>query len=137
MAARNYQFRLIVRPTVVGEEIIARLEAQGVDRTAESRRWLELGFAAEQAGFRLDGSQLRYADRAWETQPRLAEQSARAPAAAAVPQADLPATGSLAGATTPTPTPAPEATSAAAETPPTSSVASSQLRGNLRGLSAS
>ena len=63
--------RFLLRPTVIGEAIMVRLAAPGVDRAAESRRWIELGFAAEQAGFRMDGSQLRHADRAWHVQPDL------------------------------------------------------------------
>ena len=39
--------------------------------TAELRRLIELGYAAEQAGFILDGTILRYAGRAWDTQPDL------------------------------------------------------------------
>ena len=77
--------RFILRPTVVGEAIMDRLSAPGVDRAAESRRWIELGFAAEQAGFRMDGSQLRHADRAWHVQPELAERAAVRPEASHAP----------------------------------------------------
>jgi hypothetical protein len=69
--APDNKVRFQLRPTVVGEAIMDRLNAQGADRAAEARRWIELGFAAEQAGFRLDGVELRHADRAWHVQPNL------------------------------------------------------------------
>jgi hypothetical protein len=52
----NFHFRLFVRPTLIGKAIIAKLTAEGTDRQADARRWLELGYAVEQAGFRLDGT---------------------------------------------------------------------------------
>ncbi len=79
--------RFVLRPTVVGEAIMDRLSAPGVDRAAESRRWIELGFAAEQAGFRMDGSELRHADRAWHVQPELNERAAVRPEAPRPPAA--------------------------------------------------
>ena len=52
----QYNFRLFLKPTVIGKAIIDRLSAEGADRQADSRRWMELGYALEQAGFRLDGT---------------------------------------------------------------------------------
>lgn len=51
-----FHFRLFLRPTVIGKAIIDRLSLEGADRQADARRWLELGYAAELAGFRLDGT---------------------------------------------------------------------------------
>lgn len=52
----NFHFRLFLRPTIIGKAIIDRLSVDGADRQADARRWLELGYAAELAGFRLDGA---------------------------------------------------------------------------------
>lgn len=52
----QYNFRLFLKPTVIGQAIIDRLSPEGADRQALARRWIELGYALEQAGFRLDGS---------------------------------------------------------------------------------
>jgi hypothetical protein len=59
-----FNFRLFVRPTLIGKAIIARLTAEGTDRQADARRWLELGYAVEQAGFRLDGTTVFHGGRA-------------------------------------------------------------------------
>jgi hypothetical protein len=52
----QYNFRLFLKPTVIGQAIIDRLSPEGADRQALARRWIELGYALEQAGFRLDGA---------------------------------------------------------------------------------
>lgn len=52
----QFNFRLFLRPTAIGKSIIDRLNSEGADRQADSRRWIELGYALEQAGFRLDGT---------------------------------------------------------------------------------
>lgn len=52
----QFNFRLFLRPTAIGRVIIDRLSEEGADRQADSRRWIELGYAVEQAGFRLDGT---------------------------------------------------------------------------------
>jgi hypothetical protein len=52
----QYNFRLFLKPTVIGQAIIDRLSPEGADRQALARRWIELGYALEQAGFRLDGT---------------------------------------------------------------------------------
>lgn len=59
----HFNFRLFLRPTLVGKIIIDRLTAEGADRQAEARRWIELGYMCEQAGFRLDGNTLFQAGR--------------------------------------------------------------------------
>jgi len=59
----NFNFRLFLRPTAVGKILIERLTSEGADRQAEARRWIELGYMCEQAGFRLDGTTLFQAGR--------------------------------------------------------------------------
>jgi len=59
----NFNFRLFLRPTAVGRILIERLTSDGADRQAEARRWIELGYMCEQAGFRLDGATLFQAGR--------------------------------------------------------------------------
>lgn len=59
----HFNFRLFLRPTLVGKIIIDRLTAECADRQAEARRWIELGYMCEQAGFRLDGNTLFQAGR--------------------------------------------------------------------------
>jgi hypothetical protein len=54
----QYNFRLFLKPTIIGQAIIDRLSPEGADRQALARRWIELGYALEQAGFRLDGTTL-------------------------------------------------------------------------------
>jgi len=58
-----FNFRLFLRPTPIGNAIIERLKAEGTDRQADARRWVELGYALEQAGFRLDGTTVYHAGR--------------------------------------------------------------------------
>lgn len=65
----HFNFRLFLRPTLVGKIIIDRLTAEGADRQAEARRWIELGYMCEQAGFRLDGNTLFQAGRPAATSP--------------------------------------------------------------------
>lgn len=87
-----FNFRLFLRPTAVGKIIINRLTSEGVDRQADARRWMELGYMCEQAGFRLDGSTLFQAGR-----PAAAEQFALAQVAVqstAVAAPTTPAAGS-------------------------------------------
>jgi len=70
----NFNFRLFLRPTAVGKILIERLTSEGADRQAEARRWIELGYMCEQAGFRLDGATLFQAGR-----PAAADQVSAAP----------------------------------------------------------
>lgn len=60
---KHFNFRLFLRSTLVGKMIIDKLTAEGVDRQADARRWIELGYMCEQAGFRLDGGTLFQAGR--------------------------------------------------------------------------
>lgn len=59
----HFNFRLFLRPTAIGKMIIDRLTSEGVDRQAEARRWIELGYMCEQAGFRVEGTTLFQAGR--------------------------------------------------------------------------
>lgn len=65
------QYKVLVKPTDIGLLVIKRIERPHVDKSAELRRFIELGYAAEQAGFILDGTILRHAGRMWDTQPSL------------------------------------------------------------------
>lgn len=69
------QFKVHLKPTEVGVHIMKRMERPHVDKSAELRRFIELGYAAEQAGFILDGTVLRHAGRMWDTQPNLGNQA--------------------------------------------------------------
>lgn len=46
-----------------------RMDRPHLDKSTELRRCIELGYAAEQAGFIVDGMVLRRAGRIWESQP--------------------------------------------------------------------
>ena len=87
----SFHFRLFVRPTIMGKAIITRLTAEGTDRQADARRWLELGHALEQAGFRLDGTTLFHGGRVVTAgQPAVVEVPVQVPPSAAdMPQAVL------------------------------------------------
>lgn len=65
------QYKVHLKPTEIGLHVMKRLERPHVDASPELRRLIELGYAAEQAGFILDGTVLRHAGRSWETQPDL------------------------------------------------------------------
>jgi hypothetical protein len=45
------QFKVHLKPTDVGARVIERMGRPHLDKSAELRRLIELGFAAEQAGF--------------------------------------------------------------------------------------
>lgn len=63
------QFKVHLKPTEVGALVIKRMERPHADKSVELRRYIELGYAAEQAGFILDGTVLRHAGRVWDIQP--------------------------------------------------------------------
>jgi hypothetical protein len=63
------QFKVHLKPTEVGALVMKRLERPHLDKSAELRRLIELGFAAEQAGFILDGTVLRNGGRVWDVKP--------------------------------------------------------------------
>lgn len=58
--------KVTLRATPVGARVIQRLELPNIDKSAELRRLVELGFAAELAGFTLDGTVLRFGGRVWD-----------------------------------------------------------------------
>lgn len=65
------QYKVLLKPTDVGLLVMRRMERPHLDKSAELRRLIELGYAAEQAGFILDGTVLRHAGRVWDLQPDL------------------------------------------------------------------
>jgi hypothetical protein len=69
------QVKVLLKPNEIGLHVMRRLERPHMDKSAELRRFIELGYAAEQAGFILDGTVLRHAGRAWPMQPDLGEPS--------------------------------------------------------------
>lgn len=66
------QYKVHLKPTEIGRLVIERLQRPHMDVSPELRRFIELGYAAERAGFMLDGTVLRHAGQAWDTQPDLA-----------------------------------------------------------------
>jgi hypothetical protein len=84
----QYNFRLFLKPTAVGQAIIDRLSPEGADRQALARRWIELGYALEQAGFRLDGTTVFQGARPLSLDAPVAvpAQWPQAPAAGAAPR---------------------------------------------------
>ena len=68
------QYKVHLKPTEIGRLVIERLQRPHLDVSPELRRFIELGYAAEQAGFILDGTVLRHAGRAWDAQPDLSLQ---------------------------------------------------------------
>lgn len=67
------QYKVHLKPTEIGRLVIERLARPHVDVSPELRRFIELGYAAERAGFILDGTVLRHAGRMWDTQPNVAD----------------------------------------------------------------
>jgi len=72
--ALTAQYKVLIRPTDVGLLVMKRLQRPALDKSAELRRLIELGYAAEQAGFILDGTILRNGGRVWDVQPVLASE---------------------------------------------------------------
>lgn len=138
---KSVQEKVTIRPTPIGARVIQRLGIPHMDKSGELRRLLELGFAAELAGFSLDGSVLRHGGRVWDLRSDLEQNVAGehrsmttqpSPASSASEAAD--------GATDPRSVPAavekqpttlPEAQGAAEP----AAHQESPLRANLRGLS--
>jgi hypothetical protein len=75
--ASTAQYKVLIRPTDVGLLVMKRLQRPALDKSAELRRLIELGYAAEQAGFILDGTILRNGGRVWDVQPVLASEGGR------------------------------------------------------------
>lgn len=69
------QYKVHLKPTAIGRLVIERLARPHMDVSPELRRFIELGYAAERAGFILDGTVLRHAGRAWDTQPDVSVQA--------------------------------------------------------------
>jgi hypothetical protein len=65
------QYKVHLKPTDIGLLVMKRMERPHLDKSAELRRLIELGYAAEQAGFILDGTVLRHGGRVWDVQPQL------------------------------------------------------------------
>lgn len=134
------QYKVHLKPTEIGTLVMKRLERPHLDKSAELRRFIELGYAVEQAGFILDGTVLRHAGRMWDTQPNIGDQAqaetgldgekpAAKQQAAQAPRPPKPGVD----AQSPAPgkvDPAPPADTAKANSTPASS-----LRGKLRDLS--
>lgn len=69
------QYKVLLKPTEVGLLVMRRMQRPHIDKSAELRRFIELGYAAERAGFILDGTVLCHAGRMWDTQPDFGDQS--------------------------------------------------------------
>jgi len=133
------QYKVHLKPTEIGTLVMKRMERPHLDKSAELRRFIELGYAAEQAGFILDGTVLRHAGRVWDTQPDLSSQGLNQ----TVPVTDKP-TNERVPSTTDASTP--EQGSASTGTDQVSSAPreqnldvdskpASSLKANLRGIS--
>jgi hypothetical protein len=133
------QYKVHLKPTEVGLLVMKRLERPHLDVSPELRRFIELGYAAEQAGFMLDGTVLRHAGRLWDIQPDLS-----APAQSdTAPVVDKPSTGqtrSAARLSKPKPASAAVGTADTGAEPvgekgSAAEATGSSLRANLRGIS--
>jgi hypothetical protein len=138
--ASTAQYKVLIRPTDVGLLVMKRLQRPALDKSAELRRLIELGYAAEQAGFILDGTTLRNGGRVWDVQPVLAseggrEQSKAAKAeATATPRSTSPTGGADSAVESPTKAEASIDGEATTRTEAKSG-ACTGLRANLRKLS--
>lgn len=66
--ASTAQYKVLITPTDVGLLVLKRLQRPARDKSAELRRLIESGYAAEQAGFILDRTILRNGGRVWDVQ---------------------------------------------------------------------
>ena len=78
--------KVTLRVTPVGARVIQRLELPNIDKSAELRRLVELGFAAELAGFTLDATVLRFGGRVWDMRTELGQVEAGRPESAGAVQ---------------------------------------------------
>lgn len=134
------QYKVHLKPTEVGLLVMKRMERPHLDKSAELRRFIELGYAAERAGFILDGTVLRHAGRMWDTQPDLTTQVLNQPAPSPDQQAAQPTRSPVRRPAKSTPEAASLGAGDAAPAPPPENAdvtpaPASSLRGNLRGLS--
>lgn len=143
-ARASRQEKITLRATPVGSRVMERLLVPNIDKSAELRRLVELGFACEQAGFILDGEVLRHGGRAWDIRPDLAgsqrtEPAAGLPLMAGGAEAATTLSPAIAEVTPMTPAPASVVDSGAdgAEGGDQTGreTTGSSLRDNLRGLS--
>lgn len=72
---KSIQEKITIRQTPIGARVIQRLSIPHMDKSGELRRLVELGFAAELAGFSLDGETLRFGGRVWDLRPELEQGS--------------------------------------------------------------
>jgi len=139
---KSVQEKVTIRPTPIGARVIRRLGIPHMDKSGELRRLLELGFAAELAGFSLDGSVLRHGGRVWDLGSDLEQNVAGEHGSMASPPPPASSASEAAGAASdPKSAPAaavekqrttePEAQGAVG----TKAHQESPLRANLRGLS--
>jgi hypothetical protein len=97
---KSIQEKVTIRPTPLGARVIQRLGIPHMDKSGELRRLLELGFAAELAGFSLDGTVLRHGGRVWDLRSELEQNFARGHESAMPPQASASSGSETASAAT-------------------------------------
>jgi hypothetical protein len=131
------QFKVHLKPTEIGMHVMKRMERPHLDKSAELRRFIELGYAAEQAGFILDGSVLRHAGRTWDIQPDLGMQSQSQCPTFHTEQLQTNGSDDQFGESAPVTAAAPDEArkKPAASDSKASTTPSSALRSNLRGIS--
>lgn len=132
--------KVTLRATPVGARVIQRLELPNIDKSAELRRLVELGFAAELAGFTLDGTVLRFGGRVWDMRTELCQVDVGSPEAVAPVQpggaVSRASPVAAAGTVVQTSEPVPNPSSASGDSRSVASEAQrqSELLTNLRGL---
>lgn len=134
--------KVTLRATPVGARVIQRLELPNLDKSAELRRLVELGFAAELAGFTLDGTVLRFGGRVWDMRTEIAQVGSSARQPEVLPQSTTAAadTNTVVASESVSQTRAPvPATNELGSSDANSTVQSevkgnAELRANLRGL---
>lgn len=134
--------KVTLRATPVGARVIRRLELPNIDKSAELRRLVELGFAAELAGFTLDGTVLRFGGRVWDMRSEHVQAEVRSPVPDALAQGTDATSGSGPAVTAESSSPTGDALPGS-DTPGSSGVSGSTesasqgqsvLLSNLRGL---
>lgn len=139
---KSVQEKVAIRPTPIGARVIQRLSIPHIDKSGELRRLRELGFAAELAGFNLDGSVLRHGGRVWDLRSELEHKSTGEHSAMTSPQPSTPSASEVTSVFV-EPKPVPAASAQTQPLAPPNAEASvepaanqeSSLRSNLRGLS--
>ena len=69
------QYKVLINPADIGLLVMKRLQRPSLDKSAELRRLIELGYSAEQAGFILDETILKNGVQVWDVQPVLVSES--------------------------------------------------------------